>query len=595
MPCPLLRLAAAGVTVGLCSCGGGHMAERRDDPATITPRQALVEAGASKQFSVADDEDVVWGIAEPSQGPAAPTAEFPLDVAAAGRHLVDQRGQPWRIQADAAWLMSAEATPAEVDRYLAIRSAQGFNAFYLHAMVHPGGYDAAPHAPGNVEGDPPFASPGNFATAGASPASERYWTWIDSIIDKAAAHDVVVMLAYTYLGFDGGDQGWYREVMEQPTRRALFEWGRWLGDRYKDKPNVIWLGLGDFTPPDGSEGAARARAIAGGIKAAGATQLFMAEPSSPDGIPGQVPGFGRVADLNSFYGYGPHGEGRVYETADRAWSLSPRKPAWMQEGTYEYEDNTGHFDREPWETRRGRYWSVLAGGTAGDGFGSRDVWQWRDVPASLSTPGADYSRHAFDFFDSLPWWELRPSGTDTGFAGATLVTEGRGMWGGSDYITSAVTDDREWLLAYVPVTRRGSRTFRVDMAALAGPVRARWFDPATGTYLAISGGFAFANHGTRTFTTPGLRGDRTDDWLLVLDSTGAARCGTISLKGMYTSPDSAPVGINCQVTATLESDPSVIARSKIAFRSRPGARRSVNHAADRASALMTQASTHVSR
>jgi hypothetical protein len=541
---------------------------------TITPERAVVEEGASHRFSVVGDEAVRWGIAESGQGAAATPAEFPLQVAADGRHLVDERGRPWRIQADAAWLMSTQATPGEVDRYLQTRRAQGFNAFYLHAMVHPGGYDAAPNAPANAQGDQPFATAGDFSTAGASQASERYWRWIDSIVDKAAAHEMVVMLAYTYLGFDGGSQGWYREVLEQPSRRALFDWGRWLGARYKNKPNIIWLGLGDFTPPHGSEGAARARAIAEGIKAAGAMQLFMAEPSSPDEIPGQVPGFRRVVDLNSFYGYGPDGEGQVYETAERAWDTSPRKPAWMQEGTYEYEDNTGHFTREPWETRRGRYWSVLGGGTAGDGFGSRDVWQWQDFPAALTSPGADYSVYAFDLFASLPWWELKPSGTDPGYAGTTLVTQGHGEWGGSDYITSALTADHEWLLAYVPVTHKGARRFQIDMSAMAGAVRARWFDPSTGAYLAISDGYAFANDGTRRFTTPGLRGDGTDDWLLVLDSSHEARCGTITAAGVYTAPTSAPPGLDCQVTAALTSDPSVVARAPITFRSAGGVGRS---------------------
>ena len=570
-PCRALRFAALGVTAGLCSCGGGHAVGRKDDSLAVSPQRAVVTAGESTQFSVVGDEDVTWGIAESGPSPTADAAAFPLEVSADARYLVDQRGRPWRIQADAAWLMSAKATPDEVDVYLATRRAQGFNAFYLHAMVHPAGYDAAPHAPDNVRGDPPFASPGDFSTAGASPASARYWAWIDTIIDKAAAHDMVVMLAYTYLGSDGGDQGWYREVLDQPSRRALYRWGRWLGNRYKDNPNIIWLGLGDFTPPEGSEGATRVREIARGIRAAGAPQLFMAEPSPPDGIPGQVPAFGRVVDLNSFYGYGPEGEGQVYETADRAWRLSSRKPAWMQEGTYEYEDNTGHFRGEPWETRRGRLWSVLAGGTAGDGFGSRDAWQWRDVPASLSTPGSDYSAYAFDLFAALPWWQLRPSGTAPGFAGTTLITGGEGTWGGSDYITSALADGHDWLLAYVPVTQSGARTFRVDVSAMAGPLRARWFDPATGTYLAISDGYELANEGSRTFTTPGLRGDGSDDWLLVLDSTGNPRCGTVTAAGVYMAPASPSAGVDCQVTATLESDPTVVASATLAFRLSPEA------------------------
>jgi hypothetical protein len=297
----------------------------------------------------------------------------------------------------------------------------------------------------------------------------------------------------------------------------------------------------------------------------------MAEPSPPDEIPGEVPGFGSVVDLNSFYGYGKDGRGAVYETSDRAWRRTPRKPAWMQEGTYEYEDNSGHFSGEPWETRRGRFWSVLAGGTAGDGFGSRDAWQMNDFPASLSSPGADYSSAAFDLFDSLPWWDLRPSGTDPGFAGARLVTAGQGAWGGTDYITSAMTAHGDWLLAYVPVGSGGARTFDVDLGAMAGPVRARWFDPATGNYLAISDGYGLSNKHTRSFTTPGMRGDGTDDWVLVLDSTGNPRCGTISAGGVYTAPTRIPDGVDCQVTATLKRDPSVVARVGLTLESRPEA------------------------
>ena len=456
-------------------------------------------------------------------------------MASNGRSLVDQTGRPWRVQADAAWLMSTEATPAQVDEYLTTRKAQGFNSFYLMAMVPKGGYPAAPNAPNDQAGDPPFATPDDFSTAGASPASSRYWQWIDSIIAKAADHGMAVMLAYTYLGYQGGHEGWYQDVLAQRNQQVLFDWGQWLGNRYRDAANVIWFGLGDYSPPAGSEGAARVRAIADGIKAAGARQLFMAEPSGPDGLPGEVPGFESIVDQNSFYGYGPTGKGEVYETADRAYRVSPPKPAWMEEGTYESENNTGQFSGEPWDTRRGRFWSVLGGGTAGDGFGSRDVWTWKDFPTSLHTLGADYSSFAFDLFATLPWWTLQPSGTDPGFAGSDLISSGGGTWGGADFITSALTEDRHWLLAYVPVTKTGARSFSVDTDALDGPARARWFDPATGTYLAIGDGQLRPMSGSQTFTTPGKRADGTDDWVLVVD-TEPDPCGVIAATGCTPRP-----------------------------------------------------------
>jgi hypothetical protein len=563
------RIVSGLVVVVLTSCSdpdptASFEIERISIPTPITPAGVTVTTATSitvtttEQFVVSDDSDVLWGLTESTAPPRAPV--FPLEISADGRYLVDQRGEPWRIQADAAWLMSSVATPEEVDMYLDTRRSQGFNSFYLMAMVHPRGYSEAPDAPANHQGDSPFDGEGVFSTAGDSAESQRYWAWIDSIVEKAAARDMVVMLSYSYLGWNGGDMGWYADIENQPNREALFDWGVWLGERYGDDPNIIWFGLGDFAPPGGTEGSLRTVAIADGIMSAGAPQLFMAEPNPPDEIPSEAPDFGAIVDMNSFYGYGPQGIGTVYETADRAWRLNPAIPAWMQEGTYEYENNWGHFSGKPWDTRRGRFWSVLSGGTAGDGFGSRDVWQWNDIPESLGTPGAAYSTYAFELFASMPWWLLEPSGRDPGFTGIDLVVGGEGEWGSLDRVTAARTSDHQWMLAYVPVTEQGPRTIEVDMSALAGRGRARWFDPATGNYIAISDGYEFDNAGTRAFETPGRRDDGTDDWLLVLDSTNAPRCGTISPTGVYTSPSDTTSFATCEVTAALRSDPSVMAR-----------------------------------
>ena len=552
-------MACAVLTAGPAACKPEY---------SIAPQPATVSPGQTVRFSVSSAEKVLWGLKESGTPEHAHAPVFPLKVSADGRYLVDQTDRPWRIQADAAWMISCLASAAQLDAYLTTRAAQGFNSFYLSAVVHPGGYRDAPHAPDNREGNPPFAKPGDFSTAGATPESERYWRWIDTIVDKAAAHHMVVMLSYTYLGWAGGDQGWYKEILAQPNRQALYDWGRWLGNRYKDKPNIIWFGLGDFAPPAGSDGALRTRAIADGIKAAGATQLFMAEAAPPDSLPTEISDFGPVVDQNSFYGYGPGGTGTVYETAHRAWRVSPPKPAWMQEGTYEYENNMGHFSAEPWDTRRARFWAVLGGGTAGDGFGSKEVWLWHDIPRSLSSPGADYSRYAFELFASFPWWELVPSGTEPGFAEVNLVPSGRGTWGQLDFITAAVTSKHDWLLAYVPVMKRGPRTFAIDMTAMAASARARWFDPATGNYIAISDGYDYASSGTRTFTTPGRRDDGTDDWLLVLDTADSSRCGSITTAGQYTPPVAVPSGLSCAVTATLVSNPSVMAQAVLTFQTR---------------------------
>ena len=111
---------------------------------------------------------------------------------------------------------------------------------------------------------------------------------------------------------------------------------------------------------------------------------------------------------------------------------------------------------------------AAGGGTAGDGFGSRDVWRFQNFPASLNTPGASDSTVAFGLFASLPWWQLRPSGTAATYAGKNLVTAGAGTWGQSNYVTSALTVGGDWLLAYVPVGAGAKRAITIDMSAMSG-------------------------------------------------------------------------------------------------------------------------------
>jgi hypothetical protein len=56
------------------------------------------------------------------------------------------------------------------------------------------------------------------------------------------------------------------------------------------------------------------------------------------------------------------------------------------------------------------------------------------------------------------------------------------------------------------------KAFTVNMAKLAGTVRAAWYDPKTGKVTSIG---TFANTGTRTFTPP--KSGYGNDWVLTLD------------------------------------------------------------------------------
>jgi hypothetical protein len=446
---------------------------------------------------------------------AAGTYVYPLKRSANGRYLVDQNGRPFRIQGDSAQSMIANLTYAEANAYLTDRQARGFNAVNVDLLAH----RFAIYAPANRNLDPPFTTPGDFSTP-----NEAYFAFADSIIDLAASKGMLVSFVPMYLGYGGGGEGWWEELNESAnTQSVCFNYGKYVGNRYRNRKNILWVIGGDYSPPAGSEGEKRLHKVLEGVKAAGATQLWAGDWNAPTLSTDQV-AFAAAMNTNAVYTYGIGGmTGTTYHEARRGFARAPTIPAYLKETGYEAE---GWIPGTPADIRKYQYWAVLSGCTAGLFYGHRDVWEfatdtwwsgfgfghqrWQD---SLDSTGAHDMQRMGLFLDALPWYDLVPSGLS---GMKTLVTDGGGFYGNLDYVTAAATADGRVLVAYVPPTGTGSRDITVDMSALARPATARWFNPASGAYLPIAS--ALPNAGTRVFTTPGDNGTGQNDWVLVLDN-----------------------------------------------------------------------------
>jgi hypothetical protein len=141
---------------------------------------------------------------------------------------------------------------------------------------------------------------------------------------------------------------------------------------------------------------------------------------------------------------------------------------------------------------------------------------------------------------------------------------GGSTFGNTDYVTVAVTTSGTTLVAYVPPAVAPNLAITVDMAALSGPVHARWYDPSSGTYAAIAGVQPFANVGKRSFTIPGPNSIGATDWVLLLDPYGGGSvCGSIGSTGLYQAPAALPAPPICHVTAAQQSDASLVAHATI--------------------------------
>jgi len=460
---------------------------------------------------------------------------FPVKVSTNGRYLVDSNNKPFRIQGEAAWSLISNLTYAEADRYLSNRQAKGFNTVLVELIEHKyaqGGKGANfSGVPTNRGGALPFktqaggrAYDGTWGTADFSSPNEAYFAFADMIIDLAARKGMLVNLVPMYLGFGGRNAGWWAELNNSVNTQVVsYNFGLYVGNRYKDRKNIIWTIGGDYFPPSGSEGEERLLKVLQGVKAAGAAQLWTGHWSGSC-LSTDEAAFAPLINLNGVYTYGVLGHpGATYDEARAAHSYSPPQPAYLLETGYEEE---GWFPGDTASVRMYQYYAILGGSTAGGFFGSRDVWKfatdrWWFDPANFGhgtwTTGME-STGTFDFvylgrlLDSVPWYNLVPSEIS---GMKTLVVRGGGNYGTTDYVVAEATSDGKALLAYIPPTGNGPRSLTINMTALSGTSRGSWFDPTSGTFTEINGG-PHPNVGTETFTTPGINSRGERDWVLVL-------------------------------------------------------------------------------
>jgi hypothetical protein len=421
-----------------------------------------------------------WSRLTPS--PTLSTMKYPLKVSENKRYLVDQRDVPFLLQGDAPWSLIVGLTKEEAELYLKNRSQKGFNTLMVNLIDH----KYCKNPPKNAYGEKPFTTPGDFSTP-----NEKYFAHSDWIIRKASEYGIQLLLDPIYLGYKGGNDGWFQEVLAAGPEKCL-EYGRYLGKRYADFDNIIWLMGGDRNPGPALD---YVNIVAQGIKEYDKRHLFTAhgEPESSAAI--DYSGC-EWLDINSVYSYKTVHLLLLFE-----YDRIPVMPSFLIESTYEGEHNS-----DPVQIRRQAYWSILCGGL-GHVFGNRPIWLFDSGwQAAMNSPGSIDMMRWGKLFNSIKWYELVPDQKHT------VVREKLDGLQGLDYLSSACTADGSTVIAYMysPTYMFRSRTIIVDMSTITGSMaRAWWFDPATGNATSIG---EFPTKGSREFTSP-----NKGDWVLILN------------------------------------------------------------------------------
>lgn len=363
--------------------------------------------------------------------------QFPLRRA--GACLVDARGAPVWLHGEAAWSLLVRLTDDEVDRYLADRRARGVNALLVNLLEH----KFADHAPANRAGDQPFLAPGAFTAPG-----EPYFAHVDRVLARAARAGMVVLLAPAYLGYQGGDEGWYAEV-RRAGPAAMRAYGQFLGARFRAAPNLIWVQGGD-TPPMAV--GAEVDALVAGIREADPVHLHTAHSTRRRAA---LDDYDRPwLDLDTVYSDCDHHADQLRDGARRRRNL----PTIFLEGTYEGEDAS-------LACTVSQAYRTLLSGAAGHVFGNRPIWLFDPGwPSALDSPGSRAMQHLAALVAARDLRGLVPD-FDRALVSADGVAVARAPSG-----TTLVFVDG------------GSRTLRIFPAGVARR-RVTWFYPATGATI----------------------------------------------------------------------------------------------------------------
>jgi hypothetical protein len=448
--------------------------------------------GVCTELSFGQDRSSQRAGAHPSQVLPA----YPLKKSANGRYLVDQNNKPFLIAGDSPQALMVNLTEADADMYFANRRGHGFNAVWINLLCRKG-TGGRPDG-STYDGVFPFTSRDDLARP-----NEIYFARCDRMLRLAAKHGLLVIL-------DPCETIDFLQPMLRNGVDKCRAFGRYLGKRYQDFDNILWMSGNDFQSWRESRKDEVVLAVARGIKDNDSRHLHTIEldylvSGSLDDVR-----WAPVINVCACYTYYP-----TYAQVMKDYNRAKSVPVFMVESDYEFEQNS-----TPVILRRQEYWSNLSGAT-GQLYGNAYTWTFKPGwKKNLDTPGAIQMAHVKALFEPRSWYDLVPDQDHT------VVTAGYGTFDASttpgnryvmtsDYVTAARAPDGHLVMAYMP----SLRSLTVDMSKLSGPARASWYDPSRGAYTPIKES-PLPNSGKRNFAPPGNNGDGDGDWVLVLETGG---------------------------------------------------------------------------
>lgn len=428
-----------------------------------------------------------------------------LKVSANGHYLQYEDGTPFFWLGDTGWELFHRLTIEEITQYFNNRHDKGFNVIQAVALAEFDGLTKP-----NRYGQLPLNN------LDPTQPNEQYFTIIDTTIKLALQRNMFIGLLPTW--GDKVTQLWGAGPVVFNESNA-YTYGLFLGKRYKNYPNIIWIMGGDRPAVrDSNDWRPIWRAMAKGIKEGTEGKAIFTYHMSGGASSSQFLHNEDWLNINMMQsGHGGGHDVTVWDMITKDRNLTPTKPTLDGEPNYEdhpvnpwptWDPANGYYN--DYDVRKQLYRSVFAG-ACGVTYGHHSIWPFasplneainhpliKTWQQAMDRPGAYQAGYLRRLMDKYPSVERVPD--------STIIMEGQGLK--ANHIEAFYNGDGRYVMIYLPV----GKTITISTTHVtAKNITATWYNPKTGK---AGKGATMTNAAKASFTPPTT--GTGNDWVLII-------------------------------------------------------------------------------
>lgn len=399
-----------------------------------------------------------------------------LMVSSNNRYLQFENGRPFFWLGDTGWLVPQHLDRSEVEYYFNKCRRAGYNMVQIQVM------DAVPSY--NIYGQQSLPYGWDFSKADPE-GVYSYWDHLDYIVCKAEQNGIYIGMVAIW-----GSQVQAGNINVEQAKA----YGKFLAERYKNNPNIIWIIGGDI---QGNIHPEVWDALATSIKSIDNKHLMTFHPR---GRYTSAKWWSKASwmDFHTFQSghrkYGQRMGNKDYPIpdsteednwmyVDSTWAYKPIKPVLDDEPSYEDIPKGLHDANEArwqdYDVRRYAYWSVFAG-SCGHTYGHNAIMQMlkpgyptgygsdgtvKSWYQALEDPGYNQMQYITDLMLSFPYFERVPD--------QSIIVGKNGV----KYDRLIATRGKDYMLIY----NYNSNVMKIDLRKISGKKKLLWwFNPSDG-------------------------------------------------------------------------------------------------------------------